>query len=108
MGDVDLLLPLNDDPNVEPISRLSAKVAPPDFQNSDMMMTMPLDLDVSFGAPITASVSPIDRAAFESAETLPAALRRDAPPAADSGFIDFDLNETFKPNDPNDPGKKNG
>jgi hypothetical protein len=47
LADVDVLLPLSDDPNAEPISRLSATTRPGDFKSSDMM-TLPLDLDVSF------------------------------------------------------------
>ncbi len=77
--DVDLLLPLDDDPNVEPISRLSATTRPGEFQNSDMM-TMPLDLDVSFGH---------GEKPFEGSATRPF--------QADSGFIDFDLSEPNKP-----------
>ena len=61
-----------------------------------MMMTMPLDLDVSFDPPVNR--------AYEAADTLPAALRRapDQSFPADSGFIDFDLNEPFE------SGKKPG
>ena len=71
--DVDLLLPFNDDPNAEPISRLSATTtALGEFQHSDMM-TLPLDLDVSF--------APADK----PQET------------ANSNFIDFDLTAPFKP-----------
>ena len=89
---VDLLLPLSNDPNAEPISRLSATTGVGDFQHSDVM-TMPLDLDVSFNPP--------DKP-YEAAETLPAALRRslDQPLPADSGFIDFDLDEPYKPDSP--------
>lgn len=83
---VDLLLPL-DDPGEEPISRLSPNTEPGDFQNSDMM-TMPLDLDVSFGPNDTQGI-----------ETMPSALRHPEgkPPAADSNFIDFDLDEPYTP-----------
>ena len=96
MSNVDLLLPLGSDPHAEPISRLSATTGLGDFQNSDMMMTMPLDLDVSFDPPVNR--------AYEAADTLPAALRRapDQSFPADSGFIDFDLNEPFE------SGKKPG
>lgn len=87
LSDVDVLLPLTDDPNAEPISRLSATSAKDDFKNSDMA-TLPLDLDVSFST---------DRPG-DTAETLPAALRRSADQAPlDSGFIDFDLNEPYEP-----------
>ena len=72
LADVDVLLPLSDDPNAEPISRLSATTRPGDFKSSDMM-TLPLDLDVSF----------------------PPEKPGDAP--KDSGFIDFDLNEPYQP-----------
>lgn len=90
MSDVDLLLPLSDDPNAEPISRLSAVTKPGDFEHSDLM-TMPLDLDVSFDPPANR--------AYEAAETLPAALRRtpDQSFPPESGFLDFDLNEPFEP-----------
>ena len=88
VGEVDLLLPLNDDPDAEPISRLSATTAPAALppQGGDMMMTMPLDLDVSFG--------PNDNARASSD-----ALSRPTeppPPAADSNFIDFDLGEPYQ------------
>ncbi|MEP6874097.1 MAG: hypothetical protein ABI887_07000 [Burkholderiales bacterium] len=94
MTDVDLLLPLSNDPNSEPISRLSATTGLGEFQNSDMM-TMPLDLDISLDPP------PANRA-YEASETLPAALRRtpDQSFPADSGFLDFDLNEPFEPGKP--------
>jgi hypothetical protein len=87
LGEVDLLLPLNDDPDAEPIARLSATTAHGGLPHrADLMMTMPLDLDVSFGP---------DDNARESGD----ALRRTAPPSAapDSNFIDFDLGEPFKP-----------
>ncbi len=79
---VDLLLPI-DDRGEEPIARLSANTESGDFQNSDMM-TMPLDLDVSFGPGGT-----------HDAETVPSALRR-APGqgfVGDSNFLDFNLDE---------------
>ncbi len=93
LSDVDFLLPLSDDPDAEPISRLSAVTGPGDFQNSDLM-TMPLDLDVTFDPPANR--------AYESAETLPAALRRtpDQSFPTDSGFLDFDLNQPFDPGKP--------
>jgi pilus assembly protein FimV len=77
---VDLLLPL-DDAGAEPIARLSATTRPGDFQHSDMM-TMPLDLDVSFGPGRTQGV-----------ETVPSALRRAVgqASASDPDFVDFDL-----------------
>ena len=79
---VDLLLPL-DDPGEEPIARLTATTQAGDFQRSDMM-TIPLDLDVSFGPGATQEV-----------ETTPSALRRSGAfsQLGDSNFIDFDLNE---------------
>lgn len=85
---VDLLLPL-DDPGEEPISRLTATTQSGDFQHSDMM-TMPLDLDVSFGP------------GTHDAETMPSALRRPAgfSQTTDSNFLDFDLDapaERVKP-----------
>ena len=79
---VDLLLPI-DDPGEEPIARLSANTESGDFQNSELM-TMPLDLDVSFGP-----------GGAHDAETVPSALRR-APGqgfVGDSNFLDFDLDE---------------
>ena len=87
-GDVDLLLPLaEDEPIVQPVSRLLATpTKPAGFENSDMM-TLPLDLDVSFGP----SPDPYD----ESVETTPSALRR-APEqrfGTESGFLDFDPTE---------------
>jgi pilus assembly protein FimV len=72
LADVDVLLPLSDDPNAEPISRLSATTRPGDFKSSDMM-TQPLDLDVSFPS------------------------EHPGEAAKDSGFIDFDLNEPYQP-----------
>ena len=83
---IDLLLPL-DDPGEEPISRLSATTQSGDFQSSDMM-TMPLDLDVSFSPDETQGV-----------ETTPSALRSSSLPkfSADSSFIDFNLDELPKP-----------
>ena len=82
-ADVDLLLPLDDDPSPEPISRLMATTRPGEFQHSDMM-TLPLDLDVSF----TQGEKLLDKP-FEKSTTLPF--------QGDSGFIDFDLNEPHKP-----------
>ncbi|MEP7295914.1 MAG: hypothetical protein ABI702_06975 [Burkholderiales bacterium] len=78
-GDVDLLLPLNGDPDAEPIARLSASAAEPDDFRAGNMMTMPLDLDVSLDAvpPPGAAVEP--------------------------GFIDFDLNEPLPSDKPGDP-----
>jgi hypothetical protein len=87
-GDVDLLLPLaEDEPIVRPVSRLLATPAKPaGFVNSDMM-TLPLDLDVSFGP----SQDPYD----DSLETTPSALRRTPEQrfGTDSGFLDFDPTE---------------
>ena len=81
---IDLLLPL-DDPGEEPISRLTATTQSGDFQNSDMM-TMPLDLDVSF-------------AGTREVETMPSALRRSGTSrlSTDSTFLDFNLDETAGP-----------
>jgi hypothetical protein len=84
VGEVDLLLPLNDDPDAEPIARLSATTAPGELPTNEPMLTMPLDLDVSFG--------PGDNARESGSE-----LSRPAPEAADSNFIDFDLDEPFVP-----------
>ncbi len=83
---VDLLLPL-DDPGEEPISRLTPTTQSGDFVHSDMM-TMPLDLDVTFGPGATQDV-----------ETTPSALRRSGRPrlSADSHFIDFDLDAPAEP-----------
>jgi hypothetical protein len=84
--DVDLLLPLDDVPD-EPIERLSA-TAPGEFRQSDVM-TMPLDLDVSFGPGNDT----------QAVETMPSALRRtpDQSNGTDSNFLDFDLDEPAKP-----------
>ena len=89
---VDLLLPLADEASAEPISRLMAATNPGDFQNSDMM-TMPLDLDVSFDP--TASRTPQP----ETLETEPAAMLRtgDRPFGRDSRFLDFDVDDTSPP-----------
>ena len=86
---VDLLLPL-DDPGEEPISRLSATTQSGDFQNSDMM-TMPLDLDVSF-VPDTP----------QDIETMPSALRRSGSSqfSTGSGFLDFNLDAPAQPMKP--------
>ena len=86
-SDVDLLLPMGDDAAEQPISRLQATTRHGDFQPSDLM-TMPLDLDVSF--------SPA--APSHGAETLPSARQR--PPdqrPADSNVIDFNLDPSAKP-----------
>jgi hypothetical protein len=85
---VDLLLPI-DDPGVEPIARLTATTQPGDFQNSDMM-TMPLDLDVSFGPGAT-----------QDLETMPSALRRSSASqfSTDSNFLDFNLDAPDEPAD---------
>ena len=84
MGDVDLLLPLAEpEATVQPVSRLLARPgAADDFANSDMM-TMPLDLDVSFG------VAPDSY--DDGVETAPAALRRVPGQrfGTESGFLDF-------------------
>jgi len=83
---VDLLLPLGD-AGEEPIARLSANTQSGDFQNSDLM-TMPLDLDVSFGPDATQDI-----------ETMPSALRRSGNSrfSGDSNFIDFDLGIPAEP-----------
>ena len=99
LAHVDVLLPLSDDPNAEPISRLSATTRPGEFQHSDLMMTLPLDLDVSRDPGTKAPDAP---------ETAPAALQHseDEPFPADSGFIDFDLNEPYQPPAQPDPKTK--
>ena len=86
-SDVDLLLPMGDG-NEAPISRLVAVTATDGFQHSEMM-TMPLDLDVSF-APAGAQHNP---------QTAPATVHRtaDQPFHADSGFVDFDLSAPVQP-----------
>jgi len=98
-GEVDVLLPLSDDPNAEPISRLSATTRPGDFQHSELMMTLPLDLDVS--------LVPGDKP-HELTAPLPAGSRRepDPPFLADSNFLDFDLNEPYTPAPPDKPEPK--
>jgi len=98
LAHVDVLLPLSDDPNAEPISRLSATTRPGEFQQSDLMMTLPLDLDVSRDPGAKSPDAP---------ETMPAALQHgeDEPFPADSGFIDFDLNEPYQPPGKPDPKK---
>jgi len=85
LGAVDVLLPLSDDPNAEPISRLSATTKTGDFQNSDLMMTMPLDLDVTFAG----NDKPREAA---SAQHEP-----EQQPLVDSNFLDFDLDEPYTP-----------
>ena len=88
-GDVDLLLPLAEPVgSVQQVSRLLARSGEnADFANSDMM-TMPLDLDVSFAA----APGPFG----DSAETAPAALRRVPGQrfGTESGFLDFNLGDT--------------
>ena len=87
-GEVDLLLPLAEDEAArQPVSRLLATRSPPDdFENSDLM-TMPLDLDVSFGA----APDPYD----DAVETTPSALRRvpDHRFGTESGFLDLDVSD---------------
>ena len=89
-ADVDLLLPLaGDDASPPPVSRLLATPGRPgDFEPSDMV-TLPLDLDVSFGP----AADPYD----DSVETAPSALRRTPgqPFGAVSGLLDFDLDEVI-------------
>jgi hypothetical protein len=87
---VDLLLPL-DDPGAEPISRLTATTQAGDFQNSDLM-TMPLDLDVSFGPGHAQDV--------ESGRS-----RQGHGSASDSNFIDFDLDAPYGLPEPKTGGK---
>lgn len=100
-GDVDVLLPLSDDPNAEPISRLTATTRPADFRHSEMMLTLPLDLDVS--------TAPDDKS-LEATAPLSATLRRepepDPPFVADSNFLDFDLSEPYPPGEPGKPEPK--
>ena len=78
-ANVDLLLPL-DDAGEQPISHLTATTQSGDFQHSDVM-TMPLDLDVSFGP-----------GGPQDAQTMPSALHRtvDHPLSTDSNFLEFD------------------
>jgi pilus assembly protein FimV len=76
---VDLLLPL-DDPGEEPISRLSANTKSGDIEPPAALMTMPLDLDVSFAPGAT-----------QPTEATPAAPRGPGERPVDSIFIDFDL-----------------
>ncbi|MDP9045186.1 MAG: hypothetical protein M3O01_10330, partial [Pseudomonadota bacterium] len=82
---VDVLLPLGD-LGEEPIARLSATTQPGDFQTSDMM-TLPVDLDVSFGEPLR----------NQDMATRPTTPYRppEAPAALDSNFIDFDLDVPY-------------
>ena len=93
-GNVDLLLPL-DRESEQPIAHLRA-TEPGEFQASDMM-TMPLDLDVSFTPTPTQG----------DLETMPAALRRSGSHRApdDSVFIDLDMDLTTRPLPPDGSGK---
>ncbi|HEY4066111.1 MAG TPA: hypothetical protein VGM74_04385 [Burkholderiaceae bacterium] len=110
VGDVDFLLPLSDDPNAEPIERLSAvsgggSATTTGFESSDMM-TLPLDLDITLNPAVRPDAPIVDKVSFESAETLPAALRRGpGEMPADSGFIDFDLDAPYQPPTKPDPKK---
>jgi len=83
---IDLLLPL-DDPGEEPIARLTPTTQSADFSHSDLM-TMPLDLDVSFGS-----------ANAQGLETMPSAPRRSSASQFSTGsnFIDFDLDAPAEP-----------
>lgn len=83
---IDLLLPL-DDPGEEPIARLTPTTQSADFSHSDLM-TMPLDLDVSFGSANT-----------QGLETMPSAPRRSSASQFSTGsnFIDFDLDAPAEP-----------
>ena len=91
-GDVDLLLPLAGhdaivQPVAVPVTRLLARPGEPgDFENS-AMVTLPLDLDVSFG--------PAPDPYGSGDETAPAALRRmpEQRGGTESGFLDFNLDE---------------
>jgi hypothetical protein len=76
---------LSDDPNAEPISRLSATTKTGDFQNSDLMMTMPLDLDVTFAG----NDKPREAASTQH--------EPEQQPLVDSNFLDFDLDEPYTP-----------
>ena len=95
---VDLLLPFSDDAPAEPISRLMAATNHGDFQNSDVM-TMPLDLDVSFDPLASRSAHP------GHVETAPQALLRTPERSfgRDSRFLDFDIDETGSPPAPAAP-----
>ena len=85
-GEVDLLLPLGADAAATPISRLSASMAPGDFQPSDMA-TMPLDLDVS--------IAPADDPADPTRSVPP--TPRGGPDPAEPGRVDFDLSDPAAP-----------
>ena len=87
-GEVDLLLPLAEDQAArQPVTRLVATPSQhDDFEHSDMM-TMPVDLDISFGA----ATEPVD----DAVETTPSALRRvpDHRFGTESGFLDLDVSD---------------
>jgi len=87
-GEVDLLLPLVEDEAArQPVTRLVATpVQHDDFAHSDMM-TMPVDLDISFGG----TTDPYD----DAVETTPSALRRvpDHRFGTESGFLDLDVSD---------------
>ena len=87
-GEVDLLLPLAEDEAArQPVTRLVATPSQPDdFAHSDMM-TMPVDLDISFGG----ATDPYD----DAVETTPSALRRmpDHRFGTESGFLDLDVSD---------------
>jgi len=91
---VDLLLPLDHEDD-EPISHLRA-TEPGEFQSSDLM-TMPLDLDVSFTPAATQT----------DVETMPSALRRTSTHRLqdESAFIDLDMDLTARPGPTEPTGK---
>jgi hypothetical protein len=105
--EVDLLLPLQDEAE-GPISRLMATPSTMgEFQHSDLM-TMPLDLDVSF----VPETTPQRTSGRESAANDPATITTVHIPveptetSADEGnsnFIDFDLSAPINPTKPRPP-----
>ena len=67
---VDLLLPFNDEAAAEPIAHLMAATAPEDFKHSDLM-TLPLDLEVSFGGTGTPTPRATNIIDFDLSEPAP-------------------------------------
>lgn len=96
---VDLLLPLDDGYREAPIAHLAATTTVPgDFHMSDMM-TLPLDLDVSFG-----SAPAVEPTALGHAK--PASRSMPLPTAA--GLVDFEFDQRVEFNRPGAPGSKLG
>ena len=89
---VDLMLPFSDDASAEPNSRLMAASQNGAFVNSEMMRTMPLDLDVNFDTITLRGRSP------DQGEASLSGLRHPGgrPFVAESGFLDFDLDEMHR------------